>query len=410
MRRRPPGNPPFGLTRWIMHSAESADEPRPVTCVACGCLCDDLSLGPDGEILGGCAHARWWFDFHRDNRPASGALLGDRPVSLDTAVAEAAAILNASRFPLVLGGQALCVDGQRALVALADCLGAALDAGGAAEDATIFFPQAGVSSCTWGEVVHRADLIVYWNVPLELNWWRHRELILDRIRATRQVETIHVGEDVPFDGWDEVETILAVRAHVRGVPADVPAATRALADRLRQARYAVILHHADHRVELALQMLARDLNESAHCRVVDLGAGLNSAGLAQVARWQTGYSRSIAFHRGYPLSCGREFSAELLLARGDCDAVVSVGSVANALSPSARSRFDEVHRVHISIGAEVQPQTPQVTLFTSTPSFDGAGVAFRSDGVSLPLWPVSSPSHPSPNVLLMRLAEALRAG
>ncbi|MBX7105315.1 MAG: hypothetical protein K1X57_14625 [Gemmataceae bacterium] len=382
---------------------------RDVTCTACGCLCDDIVIAADDTATNACRHGQWWFDFARTNLPPVPALIGDSPASIENAIAAAGQILARARFPLVLGGAALCVDGQRALVGLADALGAAFDSGGPAEEAGAYFPAAGSASSTWGEVVHRADLIVYWNVPLDLNWWRHRERVLDRIRGRREVAVVSVGEDVPLEAGRDVESIWTLRSLVQGKRVDAAPEWETLAGQLRAARYAVIVHHAEPRVEIALQMLARDVNESNRCRVIDLGSPGNSAGLTQVSRWQSGFGRAVGFHRGFPVNHGREFSAERLLTRGEVDAVVSVGQATNALSPAARDGLLKLPHILIAPSLQLPIETAQITLFTLAPGIHSPGAVFRSDGLTLPLRPVFPSSFPPAEMVINGLREEMGA-
>src|SRR6516225_2612076 len=110
-----------------------------VTCTACGCLCDDLVVHADRAIEYACSHGTAWIDSVSKCQPPAPALVGNQPSELDAAIAAAAKILTSARFPLVFGLAELCVDGQRAAVALADQLGACLDIE-VEEDPTIYFP------------------------------------------------------------------------------------------------------------------------------------------------------------------------------------------------------------------------------------------------------------------------------
>ncbi len=371
-----------------------------VTCLACGCLCDDIIVGPDGVLRNACTHGANWFEAASKFQPPAPALVDGNPTRLDVAIEAAAKLLVSARCPLVFGLAALCVDGQREAVALSDTLGACLDSSGDSEDPTTYFPGIGSSGCTWGEVIQRADLIVYWRCDLKNNWWRHQERVIDRIRRDRPVETVTIG--------DGIDTIWSLRALVQGKKIETSEHVVALAQQLCQANYAVIVHDGNARLELALQALARDVNLISRCRVVDLGASFNAAGQSQVTRWQTGYSRALGMHRGYPVSFGREFAAETVLSRGEADALVSTGSAAEYLSPMGQHHLSTIPHVVIAPGSMPKTLAPQITLFASTPGVNADGVAFRSDGLTLRLRSPFSSSLPAPALVIKRLTDAIR--
>lgn len=379
-----------------------------VTCAACGCLCDDLHAAADGAIEAhGCLIGQWWFTQHGKHAPAYEAMIGQRPVTRTEALGHAADLLAKSRWPLIVGGASLDVAGQRALFALADHLGAAIDLPDSPEDPTVFFPGAGSMGCTWGEVIHRADRLLYWQVDRTSDWHRHGERVLERSRSRPGVTIIDTSTErlVPVDR--EMESIWTLRALMQGRPVEAAPELVALAERLKSAKYAVIIHHARPRIEVALQMLARDVNERTRCRLIDLGSAENSAGFHHVSLWQTGYRRAVSFHRGYPTSMGREFAADSLLARGDVDVVVSVGRASEQLSESARTRMQSIPQIHLSTDFSSTAQNPHISLFSQSPLASGTGVVFRADGVSLPLRGPISSSFPSPEMVIKGLMEEL---
>jgi formylmethanofuran dehydrogenase subunit B len=370
-----------------------------VTCTACGCLCDDVTILADGLIENACPHGAAWINSTAQYQPPAPALIAGKPAELNDAVAVAAKMLALARFPLVFGLAGLCIDGQRAAVALADELGACLDTG-ELEDSAIYMPGVGSFGCTWGEVIQRADLIVYWQCQLDNGWWRHGERVLDRIRRDRPIEIVTTDAGI--------EEIWALRAAIQGRQVELSHNVDHFAERLKKAKYAVIIHHAEPRLETAIQSLARDVNLNTRCRLVDLGSPQNAAGQTQVIRWQTGYSRSVGLHRGYPVSFGREFAAESVLARREADAVVLVGDALDSLSIAARDHLHAIPHTHIACGQMTSQIDGQITLFVSTPGVNAAGAVFRADGLTLPLRPAYSSSLPAASLVLKCLKDAIR--
>ena len=141
------------------------------TCAGCGCACDDIVVtvaeGRLTRLTRTCPLGDLWFAERRDRPPV--ARVGERTVSLDEAVDAAAAILRQARAPLVYGlGQTSC-EAQRRAVALAEAIGAVVDAadGGAAGTA---YQAIGSSTATFGEIRDRAELVVVWRAdPIDTN-------------------------------------------------------------------------------------------------------------------------------------------------------------------------------------------------------------------------------------------------
>src|SRR5689334_11796427 len=78
------------------------------TCLACGCLCDDIVLTVAGgrivEARNACEVGRAWFLEPRDQERNPPATREGRPVEPGEAVARAAEVLAGARCPIVLGG------------------------------------------------------------------------------------------------------------------------------------------------------------------------------------------------------------------------------------------------------------------------------------------------------------------
>jgi formylmethanofuran dehydrogenase subunit B len=141
-------------------------------CPICGCLCDDLELTVENneivKMKNGCAvcEAKMVHGYKEDRilKPMirkDGMLV---PVTLDEAVHKAAEILTDAKYPLLFGWECCTSEVQSIGVEMAEELGSALDnvcsiCHGPSMMAT---QEAGIPSCTLGQVRHRADLIVYW--------------------------------------------------------------------------------------------------------------------------------------------------------------------------------------------------------------------------------------------------------
>ena len=148
------------------------------TCAGCGCACDDIEVTAAGPIRT-CPLGDAWFAALTGDRPPEATVDG-RTVSLDEAVDAAAAILGRARAPLVYGlGQTSC-EAQRRAVALAEAIGAVVDAAGGGT-AGAAYQAIGSSTATFGEIRDRAELVVVWRAdPVVTN-----PRLLERLRLER---------------------------------------------------------------------------------------------------------------------------------------------------------------------------------------------------------------------------------
>ena len=236
-----------------------------VTCLGCGCLCDDIEAGvSDGRIVearNACELGHAWFlaDRGRADRPI--ATVGGLPVDAALAIAEAADILRAARSPIVLGLTGTTMETQGLAVALADRLGAAISPAHEAIAAPRIgaLRRVGMVSATLGEVKNRADLVIFWGVDPLVTHPRHWErysvdpagrfvpkgradrtvIVVDRA-PTSTAERADLFLQIPAE--NQFEALTSLRAAVKGLDAiDVESPLRFLADRMKTARYGAFL-------------------------------------------------------------------------------------------------------------------------------------------------------------------------
>ena len=298
---------------------------RDATCAGCGCACDDIDLTVrDGRIAQAeraCPLGEAWFaaDAPVD---APACLVAGRPASLEQALDRAAEILTAARYPLVYGLTQTSCEAAQLAVGIADWIGGVVDTPGGTKGAIGggSFPAGGEVTCSLGEIANRADLILVWRANPVVTHPRHfsryslepRGRFVPGGRAdrtlivvdSRQTETAAAADRfVSLGAAADFEALWILRALVRGNavrPADVLAATglpldswQALADRLKQARFAVFLFDhqlpagsAGHATADALWCLVRDLNAHTRAAATVLSAHGNSAGAAGVISWR----------------------------------------------------------------------------------------------------------------------------
>jgi formylmethanofuran dehydrogenase subunit B len=400
-----------------------------VTCLGCGCACDDIApLVRQNRIVearNACPLGRAWFG---DGTVPQDVRAEGQAVSLEAALARAVTILTQASRPLVyLAGELSC-ETQRAAVGIADRLRAALDSPTSEIAAAVLAAQRrGRAAATLGELRQRADLVVFWGVDPAERYPRYtsRYAVAPGGLQTpsRTVVAVDVGDHrgpgdaearVIISADVEVDALGVMRAVARGhAPPDAPALRPAieLARRMMQARYVALVHDAEpdgtpadpDRAE-GLIALAQALNGPTRCALSTLRAGGNRSGADAVVTWQTGFPCAVDFSRGYP-SYRPHDGAAALVARREIDAMLLIGSPGSVPEPVARG-LASVPTVAIGPYASAAVFEPAVAVDTGVAGIHEGGMALRMDDVPLPLRP-SVQGPPAAAVVVRDLAARL---
>jgi formylmethanofuran dehydrogenase subunit B len=359
------------------------------TCAGCGCACDDIEVTAAGPVRT-CPLGDAWFAARTGDRPPV-AIVEGRAASLDEAAEAAAAILGQARAPLVYGlGQTSC-EAQRRAVALAEAIGAVIDATGDGTTGAAY-QAIGSSTATFGEIRDRAELVVVWRAdPVVTNPRLLERLRLERatrgpralvvVDTTRTATAEEADAFIELDAANEFEALWTLRALVTRAPLDRERAGAQvlddLADRLLGARHAAVLygHEAD---TPALLSLVRDLSRDRHAVTLGLRTDGNARGAEDVVAWQTGFTAPVSFARGHPRE---ELGAAALLERGEVDAALVVAS--DPLERLARLR--ELPMVVVDAQATATSRAARVAFATAADGIEVAGTVHRMDGVPVPL-------------------------
>ncbi|HEY8160503.1 MAG TPA: formylmethanofuran dehydrogenase subunit B [Methylobacter sp.] len=391
--------------------AEITEVPSPF----CGIGTDDLTIQVDGVSLkvikNGCAV----------NTPAFEQAITDtsprvdgKDVSLDVAVAKAAALLKNTNQP-VIGGCATDVNGMRALLALADRSGAVVDNMNftGARNNFLALQDSGWMNTTLAEVKNRCDLLLVVGIDLESfsprfferYLWNEESMFLD---DTGKREVIYLGkapsgnastspsgqkasvfecanEDLP-------DVVAVLRALVKGNPIRVDsvggiaiADLQAIADKLKAASYSVVTWAAGalaySQAELTVQTLSemvKDINnQNTRSSGLPLGGKEGDQTANQVCGWTTGYPARTRFSSGFPEYDPYLNDANFLLNNGEADALVWVQAFnAKAVPPATDLPTIVVGRSGMTFAKE-----PDVFIPAGTPGIDHAGHAYRMDNV-----------------------------
>ncbi len=410
------------------------------TCPFCPLACDHATVRVGGadaplELQGAtCERASRALTSFRSAATAARAEVDGQPATLDAALAAALECLAASRQPL-FAGLGTDVAGMRALYPLASATGAICDAapGEALMHGLRALQDRGQFTTTLAEVRTRADLIVFiGGLPLPT-----APLIRERMGiGDPQVPQRHVlllgpkpGDEAALQSWagagvtvevlplhgDLFDTVSLLDALVAQRPAmggaAVPQGLRALAQRLRAARYAVISGstaklppHGALIVE-ALYRMINELNRTTRAAALWIGGGNGVATANQVFTWLSGLPlRSRAGPRGLEHEPLR-FGSLRLIEQNAVDALLWVSSF-DAETVPPPNRLPMVVLGHPAT-AEAVRRPGCVFIPVATPGIGSAGHVFRTDGtVLMPL----HAARPDALATVASVAQRLLAG
>lgn len=376
-----------------------------VTCLGCGCSCDDIAVAvSDGRIAearGACPLGVSWFG---DGRVPAIARAHASTVTVDAALDAAATLLDRARRALVFLGTDTSCETQRAAVEVADTLHAVVDGVSSSTVAAgiLAAQRRGRVGATLGEVRNRADCIVFWGTDPAARYPRYASryapepagLFVPDGRRGRRLVSVDVGDArgpadadlrIHVRADQELDAIAALRAAVAGRPlggAHFDGALEDLARTLSAARYAIIVYDAEPgglppepaRAE-SLTALGQQLNAVTRASVTPLRAGGNRVGAESVLTWQTGYPMTVDFSRGVP-RFRPDDGARALIASGAVDAVLVTGRPLGIALDAVRS---------VVIGPAASATPGEVAIDTGIAGIHESGTAFRMDDVPLPL-------------------------
>lgn len=420
-------------------------------CLGCGCLCDDIAVKVATDAAGhqqvisadrACEIGLHWFGVGQSRDPAAHACrIAGQPATLDEAIDRAAEILVAAQAPLLVGLSHSPTASQRAALALAEQLGAAIDSATSRRHAAaqLAMQAIGEVTCTWGEIAARSDLVICWGAdpvtthPRNLQRYslEPKSPFLPRGRAdrtlvvvdTERTPTADVADQfIPLRSGGHFDALGTLRALLQGIDVDdptierltgVPLPTwRVLVERMKAARYGALLlgdrleqSPAAHLAIEALLLLVRELNDHTRFVAHGLGSPGNAAGCDEVFTWTTGYPFAVDFRRGYPRYNPDDGSAALLLARGEVDAVLAIGDdLVRELPSAAVSRSQKLPLVTLDWRDTATLAAATVAFRTAQPGVATGGTVYRSDGVPLALRPALIPTEPVEHEVLAALS------
>lgn len=317
------------------------------------------------------------------------AWIAGKSVSIESAIAEAARLLAASRQPLI-AGLATDVAGARAAIMLAQRTGAIIDH--INSDAVLrnldVMRSSGVMLTTPSEAYVRAETLLLVGEISGAGEIEPVQRLFRRLagrngqgspkrrlfwlcpggelanRLPNAIESTSIGKQ-----QKHLPTLLAaLRAHIAGRPTDrSPVSAKVLDEAsaaLKGARFGVAIWSAQTLDALAIEMLCGlvdDLNATTGFSTLPLAPGNNAIGVLQTCGWMTGMPMRTSFGRGFPDHDPWLFDSRRVIDEGETDCVVWISNY-HAQAPRWReppptiamaSRdvgFSRRPRVHIEVG------------------------------------------------------------
>lgn len=412
-------------------------------CTECGCTCDDIELQVrDRRILEArraCERGREWFRSLTTKEEPSAWVAG-RPAKAEEATDAAANLLSTSRAPLVFGLRETSSEAQEVAVEIADRLGGTVDvAGSAARRAWMgALQRRGFASATLAEVRNRADLILLWYVDPEVSHPRFSERFLKSeglyVTGARTViefrepgdttsqladRTFRIPQDRAFETLWWLRAVLQGRlepASAKGPPGVSTGDLTDLAEHLTRCRYGVWLYDAessppDPGITQAVFALIEVLNERVPFAGLPLGGRGNARGAESVLTAHTGYPFAVNFAPGYPRFGPDEFSAPVILERGETDAVLLIGSDPAAHLPDkSRQGLRRVPTVVVDFRDGELMRLARAALRCAPYGVGAPATVYRTDGLALRARPAFESRLPSDARVLRLLADRLAHG
>ncbi|MCJ7732347.1 formylmethanofuran dehydrogenase subunit B [Candidatus Bathyarchaeota archaeon] len=393
-----------------------------VVCPFCGCLCDDIEItikdGHVEDVKNACAISRSKFLNHHQNRITAPSINGKED-TLDNSVKRAVEILAKARRPLIYGLSSTECGAIGKAVEIAECTGGVLDnTSSVCHGPTILaLQQVGESKTTLGEVMNRADLVIFWGSnPTEAHL-RHivrysvmpkgkyvpegrkdRKIVVVDVRETRTARM--ADKFIKIENNKDFELLQTLRALVRGENitaeeiAGVPMKEiKELAEEMKNARFGTVffglgLTQSDGRhmnIDAAVGLVS-ELNRKTKFVLTPMRGHYNVAGANTVTTWQTGYPYAVDFSVGYPRYNPGEFTAIDMLSAGEADAALIIASDPGSTFPIEAAK----HLAQIPVITLDQKTTPttmlsEVVIPVATAGIEAEGTAYRMDGVPLML-------------------------
>ncbi|MFK7770098.1 MAG: hypothetical protein AB8B55_23010 [Mariniblastus sp.] len=407
-------------------------EIKNAVCPGCTLLCDDIAYSgnsPETNVIAGNACGAGQTFFELQSKQKSSHCVSGKQAGRDAAVKAAVDILLSSNAPLICGLDHLTTEAQQVAWKIADRLGATIDTTMSNHGRSSMFSlqRVGKVTATIGEIANRSDVVVFWFCDPEETHPR----LLERLGVGKKIVVIgevnlKCGDAFYRISKNAAADLIAVLRSIIGQkkydPASAQKATgltvsqmEQIAGLLVQSKYGAMFYGqttVDSSFDLANDSLAsmfRELNN--HTRFVGMKLRLdgNAQSAENVLAWSSGYPFAVSHSQTFPRYNQVEYSAETLLLRKECDAVLfatgpDLQTAFAALSRSGKDHLGSIPKISIS---PISNFPSDVSFEVGTPGVSESGEFCRNDDVPIPVGVVNDNELDSAEVVLGEIWDAI---
>jgi len=402
-------------------------------CTGCSLLCDDVLVDLEGERMVStfnlCGHGEEKFlrthSAERLLKPFIRGLNGEKEVSFSEATDKAADILLEAERPVLWGWGTSSIEAQMAGIELAREIKGVIDSTGSICHGITWHAasESGLPTATLGEVMNRADVVVYWGSDPGHSHPRHisRYSVLPRgiytqsgyeqrrvyvfdIRRTRIGKIANVLIEVEPN--KDYELITAMRLLLRGKKlqfdsvAGVSIKTlEKVVQEWKERDFGVVFYgmgllasRGKYRNLEVLLKLVWEINEYTRFVALPMAGHFNTIGFNHIATWLTGYPFGVDFSKGVPYSNPGETTFVEMLQRDEVDAALVIGSNPISSFPARLARkLTQIPLIVVDCFKTLTVKHATVAIPAAITGVEAGGVAYRMDSVPIILREFLSP-------------------
>lgn len=407
-------------------------------CTGCALLCDDIEVEAEknkiSKVLTAC---RIGVAHIKEGKGEAIFRVDNRSVDEATAINEAKTILKNAKNPLIFGLGASTSETQKIGIKLAKKINAILD------DTSSFclgsiveiLIKNEMKTCTLDDVRNKADVIIYWGTDpsdshprllskysyfprgkeKQRGWEEERTAIVVDVRKSHTAKISgNYFFQIPPKGDEEF-----IDAVIAGLSGKLPKTSYnyppkkllELANVLKGAKFGVIFVGCGLIYSLEsldpLSRLMKVLNEKANFHLMAMVGNYNSMGFNENLFAETGYLNSVKFENG-TVKHGPEYSVVESLKAKTVDAALIIGSDPFSILPrSIAKNLLEIPIISIDPYETLTSKHSKVYINTAISGVEVGGSATRMDGRKVSFEPVIETNHPSDEMILKKIMEAL---
>ncbi len=403
-----------------------------VICPGCGVLCDDIKVNLKENVIvtsyNACTKGNAKFldiNANRLLKPTIKMNGTNKEVDLDTAISKTAEILLNAESPLLYGWSATTCETQRIGIQLANELKGLVDSTSSfchgVSLSTLL--ESSWSTATLGEVMNRADVVLYWGSnPIEAHP-RHmsryttvprgifrqagkeeRTVVVIDIRKTR---TANIADRfLEVEPNRDFELISVLRSLLNGDRPDIETVANLtlkevnrLLELIKEADFCAIFFGLGllmsagtyHNVSNLLSFVA-ELNQFTKVVAIPMIGHYNMIGFNHVCSWLTGFPYGVDFRKEDPMFNPGETTTAELLQKKEIDAMLCIASDPVSTLPYSLTSYLKGIPV-ITMDRQMTPTTriSKIVIPVALSGIEVSGTAYRMDSVPLYMNNIISP-------------------